>query len=139
MRFRVTASCFALAVLVLVGGCGGGDRRPLQGTVTLDGEPLASGLIQFEPFEGDGLTSGAVIEAGRYEIPGRRGLPPGRYRVRIQAMTEAPPPVPGGAPGEVFLPPGKDLIPARYNAASELSVEIVPAGDSRQDFQLKSD
>jgi len=124
MALGMMALCFALAVPVLVVGCDGTERRPRHGTVTLNGEPLASGLIQYEPAEDDGLASGAAIKAGRYEIPGKGGLYPGRYCVRIQAVKEAPPPFSGGAPGDVFLPPGKDLIPARYNAAPELSVEI---------------
>jgi hypothetical protein len=138
MGVRLPHGMALLLALSLAAGCGGTPRRPLAGTVTLDGVPLATGLIQFEPAEGDGLTSGAVITAGRYEIPGGRGLPPGRYRVRISAAEESRVAPATAAPGEIFLPPGKDLIPARYNAASELVVEIGDDGERSQDFDLKS-
>jgi hypothetical protein len=138
MASRVTAHCLAVTMLWFA-GCGGTDRRPLVGSVTLDNKPLPTGLIQFEPAEGDGRATGAVIAAGRYEIPANLGLPPGRYRVRIQAVEEAAPAPPDAAPGDVFLPPGKDLIPARYNAATELSAEITPSGGSAHDFHLKRD
>lgn len=107
MALGMMALCFALAVPVLVVGCDGTERRPRHGTVTLNGEPLASGLIQYEPAEDDGLASAAAIEAGRYEISGKGGLYPGRYCVRIQAVKEAPTPVSGGAPATSYCPPAR--------------------------------
>lgn len=126
---------FTVAILMLAAaaGCGGMDRRPVFGSITIDSKPLASGMIEFEPPDGDGLSSGAVVTAGSYAIEGKRGLPPGRYVVRIHAAEAAEPRTVTGAPGDIFLPPGRDLIPARYNRSSELFVDVTPGGDGRQE------
>src|SRR6187397_3012218 len=83
-----------------LGGCGGGDGLPRQevsGQVTLDGQPLADGSIQFQPGETGGgpqVSGGALIERGSYRIGRNEGLVPGPYKVMIfshgDAQSEAP-------------------------------------------------
>ena len=81
-----------------------------------------------------------MIKDGVYAIEELKGLPPGKYRVRISAADtgpeergEAPMMPPGGGP----YPIRKDLIPPKYNSQSELTVEVVD-GDNRFSFDLKS-
>lgn len=119
-------------VVLAIAGCSSESSdlpavAPVTGTVTLNGEPLASAVVVFESQAGH-TAFGHTDTAGRYAIVaagGRRGAIIGPNRVRINSRTDAPP-----GPG------WKDPIPARYNSATELSVEVV-AGDNTFDFPLK--
>jgi hypothetical protein len=78
-------------IALLPAGCG--DRMyPVRGTVTLeDGTTVSKGMIVVERMEGgDPITAqGAIQSDGSYELsttkPGD-GVPPGKYRVLINAM-----------------------------------------------------
>lgn len=68
-----------LTLLVLVSaGCGKSNplgRQAVTGTISLNGQPLEHGTIEFSP-QGEGTASGAVIENGSFSIPADKGLPP---------------------------------------------------------------
>lgn len=69
-------------------GCGGGGPR-VSGTVTKAGQPLAGGVVAFEPVAGSGTTgSGAVVEVadGKFTVPSSRPLNPGSYLVRVSPV-----------------------------------------------------
>lgn len=133
-----------LAGLLLLGGwsgCGPGNplgRKAVSGKVTLDGQPLAQGNIGFEPLAKGGVTAGDVIAGGSYSIPAAKGLPPGKYRVRINASEVGPAGSTDQAPGPTGLMPAKSLIPAKYNKHSELVREVTETGPNQLDFELKS-
>lgn len=144
---RLCLGC-AVSLLVLGAiGCGSGNplgRKAVSGRVTLDDQPLEQGSISFEPEtkEKGGVRSGATIAAGEYAMTADKGLPPGKYIVRIYA-SEGAAPAPGASPGgELPAPgsqlPGKSLIPPQYNVKSDLVREVTAGGDNRFDFQLKS-
>jgi hypothetical protein len=119
--------CFAV-------GCGGraGDRRPVGGTVTFKGEPLASGTIEFVPHPGVKTSSGAPITNGRYTIPANKGLEPGIYTVKISCLEGGgPTDEPGGLPGKEPT----DKIPAKYNTKSTLTEEVTRE-KTTYDFKL---
>src|SRR5690349_12411989 len=59
-------------------------RVAIAGKVTLDGQPVETGTIEFAPAAG-GVGSGAKIVSGSYAIEEQKGLPPGKYLVRIYA------------------------------------------------------
>jgi hypothetical protein len=90
-RLRIGRCLAAAAVLFTLTGCG--DRLyPVRGTVTLDdGTPVTKGMIICERYEGGPPVSaqGAIQPDGTYRLgtakPGD-GLPPGKYRVLINAM-----------------------------------------------------
>jgi hypothetical protein len=46
--------------------------------VTLDGVPLASGHIVFEPKSGQPTQSGGMIYEGKFEVPETKGAAPGQ-------------------------------------------------------------
>ncbi len=77
------------------GGCASGDGLPRQevwGKVTFDGQPLASGTIQFQPAgnnEGEVVSGGSVINGGSYRIKRDAGLVPGNYKVLIVSHVDA--------------------------------------------------
>jgi hypothetical protein len=128
--------------MLLAIGCTSGDsqgRKAVQGEVTLDGTALATGAIRFEPQDPKvGTPSGAVISKGRYEIPPAQGLVPGIYRVYLTAVEAS---ADNRTADEIMNnpgPPRKELIPAKYNRQSQLTVEIKAEGANRFDFPLKT-
>jgi hypothetical protein len=148
---RQTMGTRLLACLVLMpasaamfsAGCGGADddhpRQPVSGTVKFQGEPLKSGLIQFQPASADASTAGgAGIVDGQYSISRAEGLVPGSYRVSITSLGAAATPLPAGAtPGDPVMKV-KEPIPARYNATTELKAQVTKEGPNKFDFDLKS-
>lgn len=132
----------AAVAIAVVSGCGsGGENLPRQaasGTVTLDGKPLPSGSISFQPTgEGQPATQAdAPISDGKFEIPRAQGLVPGKYAVRITTVVTAT--AEGGVPGEAYPKTAKEIIPKKYNAASTLTAEVVGGGAKTFDFTLES-
>ncbi len=126
-------------LMILAVGCSGSDdgRLPISGTVSLKGESLDSGSIQFIPTTPDGSHGGSVISDGKYSIPKEQGLKPGKYRVVISAGAQGTVETPA-MPGESG-PPAKERIPAEYNSASEKNPVIreVSAQALQQDFDIK--
>lgn len=121
-------------------GCGAptGDRVPLAGEVTLDGQPLDRGSIEFHP-DGEGTITGGMILDGKFEIPANQGAEPGKYIVRIFSSGDSIAPEPDGPPG----PEGQDQIseeriPAKYNKETELRAEIGDEGAESLRFEVTS-
>lgn len=129
-----------------VAGCGGPGRGRLavSGSVRFDGQPLATGSIQFTPQDHAGLSSGGIIENGSYRLPRDKGLPPGKYLVRIFSPQEgAPEPsapaVPGptqDAGGPRQPPPAEERIPAAYNVESQQFIEVASGSENVFDFDI---
>jgi hypothetical protein len=124
-----------LVALSMLGfaGCGeqetdGRNLLALSGTVSLDGEPLPDGMIQWIPTSSrEGTFSGAVIKDGKFSIDRKEGLAPGGYRVEINRNVGGADPskTADGPPG--LLEPSdapKNLIPAKYNTNSILKAEL---------------
>jgi len=104
--------------------------QPVTGEVHFRGQPLASGTIQFVPATGPaGPAGGALIVAGKYELPGEHGLLPGSYTVRINS----PEPDPND---KSSFPATKERIPATYNTQSTATVEVRADGPNRFDFTI---
>ena len=119
-------------------GCGG-PRQRVEGNILFDGEPVDGGVIIFMKGSGPGSDRGnAPIMGGNYVIEGDRAknLDPGSYLVQIfwiQKLNK-----PGATPGNNDSSPAvKNLIPAKFNAKSTLTREIVE-GSNKYDFDLKS-
>jgi hypothetical protein len=130
---------FVIAALLLC-GCGGGNelgRHAISGTVTFQGQPLDHGLIEFSPAAmADGVQSGSAIADGKYEIIEDYGLPPGKYKVVISSAGPGSAPRPIDSPGDA-PPPSPERIPAKYNAKSELIIDVTPESDGVFNFDLK--
>jgi hypothetical protein len=150
---RFTHVLVFTAVGLAAAGCSGsGDelpREPVSGKVTLDGQALADGAIQFMPATSAtgektavAQPGGATIKNGQFSIPRETGLVPGSYNVAINAAErgaeQTKPAGPGtgqkGAKGRV----PNELIPAKYNAQTVLTVEIKKGGASDLKFDLQS-
>ena len=125
---------------VVIGGCA---RKPdpvlvpASGVVTLDGKPLAHGLVRFSPTErgisAAWISEGTTDDEGRYELvaPMGPGAVAGTHRVTVSE---------GGVPDEIRDDQGKVAawlgklagrpLPGRYGtiATSPLEVTVGPSG-----------
>jgi hypothetical protein len=123
-------------------GCSGGDGLPRQevsGQVTLDGQPLATGSIEFQPEAlagGPAVPGGALIDAGTYRISREQGLVPGTYKVMIFSHGESATPAAPADPGAQGKPP-PELIPRTYNVATTLKAEVTKDRANIFNFDLK--
>jgi hypothetical protein len=122
---------------LMASGCGDasgvGKTYPVNGNVSIDGEPLVAKttVVLFKPdlaranvspFE----PSGTVDATGRYALftKGKKGAPPGWYKVIVTANapeTTAP------TGKRLHHPHPKSLLPAKYGLAktTDLAVEVV--------------
>jgi hypothetical protein len=123
-------------LLLLAAGCGPGvgGRYPVAGTVTLDGQPLAMGTIEFEPRAEGAIKVGEAVHDGRYAVPARLGPTPGSYRVKVWWHRKT---------GRIIVVDGekveeyKKFAPDEYNGNTTLTAEV-RAGENVFDFALKS-
>ena len=91
---RIGVGCALVAVLVGVAGCSGVKRVPASGTVTLDGQPLNEGVLEFvpDPSKGNNLRVSCMgpISNGRFNLTtagmdradNGAGAPVGWFKVR---------------------------------------------------------
>jgi hypothetical protein len=126
-----------LATLLATAGCGPATpNQRVFGRVTLDGAPIAKGIISLAPLE-KGPSAAAEIVDGRYDIGRDKGPLPGQYKVSISAQTgtgrqEKDPD--SGETWEVM----HEAIPERYNSRTELIMEVKSDGDNEFDYALTS-
>jgi hypothetical protein len=130
-----------MAASACVAGCSVGDdlpRESVSGTVSFKGDPLKSGMIQFQPAQGEATAGGSGIIDGRYSIPRSEGLVPGKYQVMITGVLTPPVAAKAEMPGE-SLPtgPAVELIPTKYNSKTELTAQVTKDGPNRFNFELK--
>ena len=111
--------CLLLAALAL-SGCGRAnmDVAPVSGTVTLDGAPLKSASVTFQPKDGGRPSYGVTNEQGRYVLEysmNEVGAKVGACTVKISTQSEG-----DGSGGK----PAKELVPKRYSTTPiEVQVE----------------
>jgi hypothetical protein len=121
------AALLAAPLIAALTGCGDG-KASVDGTVTFDGQPVASGMITFVAEEGGKLVrEGAVIQQGGFHTQ----LPPGKYRLELNAQKVVGKRKQKGFDGkdeEVELT--AELFPERYNLQSSLSQEIKPGANA---------
>ena len=130
-----------LGWLLVLSGCGASSdnlpREAVSGSVTIEGQPLAKGTIQFAPTS-DKLptTATAGINDGKYSIPRAEGLVPGTYKVAITSFDEvAETKSLHGLPGKV-APPPKNLISKQFNTDSNLTAEVKGGETNTFDFEV---
>ena len=137
-RFPPGPALWVFVGALLASGCGsGGNLLPVSGTVTLDGQPLKAGDVQFHP-EGSQNPSQEMpighIKDGKYELTtrGKKGAPPGKYKVVVLANQFSDEGAKRPAAATKEMP--KSLINNKYSTAATtpLSKEVVasPAPDA---------
>lgn len=145
------ASCQVLAgilatILSLTGvGCGnsgdGFQRVPIKGKVTVDGQPLAAGVIRFLPDTSvAGRNSEAIVTNGEYALDEFTGPIAGKHRVEIEATYHIAYRIDDEAAyarhvqtqGAMLANP----IPPQFNRQSQLTTDIPTAGSDNLNFNL---
>ena len=123
----------ALVLAVPLAGC---NSQPpgVTGDVTLDGQPLADGVITYVPVDQKTPNVEVKIQDGKYTPASRSAVTrsgstrPSRRRGKDASSTTRPAP-----PPEAY----SERIPERYNAKTELTADIKP-GDNKLDWEVKS-
>lgn len=140
MRKLTVLACFTACVFLNL-GCRGIRLVPVKGVITVNGKPLDIGNVAFFPDESKGNTElhypyGEIGPTGAYEMftKGRRGVPPGWYKVVVTATRDKV----SGRPPPDWQP--EWLTHPRYTRpyTTNLRLEVIedaPAGS--YDLQLK--
>ena len=154
MKMRVGSKCIAggMLCLLLAGGCGSRSDGPpvvsAEGTVTLDGKPLANADIMLEP---TGSTPGQAVfaktdSAGKFALGTpdgkRKGAAVGSYIVVINKLVKPDGTdfIPDPNQGPMDTGGFKELLQPTYSVReqSQLTAEIPAAGNKALQFTLKS-
>ena len=126
--------------LPMTAGCGNGLAK-VSGTVTVDGEPVASGpnvygTVTFCRDDGGGASAVGVIDtSGRYTLMtgAQRGIEPGSYLVGV-AVKKITPPATRDA-----MPLATLITPRKYASVTESGLrEDVKPGSNTLDFAIAS-
>lgn len=133
IRWLVLASFAGL--LITLAGCGGGGLLDVEGTVALNGTPVAEGDIAFIPEDKKFGGEGGVIKDGRFKMKARAG----KNKVEIRASRIVPgKTIPSAAgPGAPAEPLRESIIPPKYNDQTTLNEEVKP-GKTTFTFNLTS-
>jgi hypothetical protein len=128
------AVTLGLAVAVTA-GCGQ-TNVPVEGTVTLDGKPLAGANIVFAQLRATapGPFVGKTDADGKFSLGstdgGSNGAAPGEYRLMITTVT-------GGSMEDSPLPTEQEVVPAEYRSGA-MKVTVPADGTNEANFDLKS-
>lgn len=136
MRKVYSGHVCLLMALAASAGCGSNGLAQIQGTVTLDGEPLEGASVEFRPLTAEGSPSYSVesTDADGHFAMGytadKAGVLPGKYKVSISTMFDE------------MLENGRtkrhpERVPRRYNERTELEVDVVE-GNHDLPFDLTS-
>jgi hypothetical protein len=89
------------ALLLVVAGCGSGPKLiPVEGQVTVGGQPLKTGTVTYHPDKEKGNTAkyshyplGTIDENGKYSLGtgSKLGAPAGHYKVTVHASVPSDP------------------------------------------------
>lgn len=139
---NLLGSFFAITILVLLAGCGGGPELiQVKGKVTVDGEPAGGAVLLFHStLEGQtSVSSATAMEDGTFTITTNTqpGIPVGTYTV----TASWPDPEHKPSDTEIMMgtaEPGKDLLKGRYilREKSELSTTVDSSTIDLPPFEL---
>ena len=122
-----------MLTLVAAGCSTDASLGTVHGKVTLDGTPLATGLVRFVPADGQTATADATIANGEFTAK----VPVGEKRVSISAPKVVGKRRAYETADSPTIDVVEELLPARYNAQSELTITITP-GKQPAEFALTS-
>jgi len=124
----------AASSVVLASCSNGPPKGNVTGEVMFAGQPVVDGLITFEPVDGQGQTAGAPIKEGKFEA---QDVSVGKMKVRINGNKKT------GRKIKAYDTPDSpvsdeiiELIPPRYNANTELTLDVKP-GPQPVKYDLK--
>jgi hypothetical protein len=138
LRYNHRLLLLAAISLAALLGCSQTKRMPIEGTVSLDGQPLEKGSIAFRPLPGTtGPTAGATIANGKFAIVPSGGPFAGNFVVEVSNVRPTGQKVHSPRTGGL-VDERSESLPARYNSRSELRAEVTANGPNQFEFALKS-
>lgn len=133
-RFPHLACILLIACTATILGCTADSKHgTVTGTVMLDGQPLASGLIRFTPSDGNTATADATIENGKFTAV----VPIGDKTIWISAPKVVGKRKTYNTPDSPTIDVVQELLPARYNSQTTLKCTVTP-GSQQPTFELTS-
>lgn len=138
---RILGILGLLTFAVACAGCSGGgvQRAEVSGTVTLNGELVREGSINFFPTKGNtGPEAGGAILDGKFHIPRAKGPVVGMNRVELRAFQKTgnkiqdPTAKPGTMTEEIA-----NIFPPEFNTNSVLETDVRPGKNKDVDFKIR--
>jgi hypothetical protein len=128
---RRTWLAWIIGVFLLPVGCGpsGPATYPVSGTVTLDGKPIPDGDVILNGLDPVVSADAGKIKDGKFQFRAKAG----KKTVFLQATRRV-----AEAKGPMGDAVYEDYIPAEYNTASTLTVEVKSDGPNEWEFKLVS-
>ena len=120
-------------LLPLITACGPAIGT-VSGTVTKDGQPVASGVISFVPAEGKGEPAAANITSGKYEVQTTTG----KKFVQISAPIVVGKRKEYEGPDAPLVEITDESLPPRFNSQTELTFDVA-SGHNAKDWELTTD
>ena len=134
MKRRPILPAIGLVTLLAtaVPGCGGSLEADVRGSVTLDGQPLKTGIVMFHSAESGAAALGSIQSDGSYQLNTGRtaGIVPGDYVVTVIAREDVRVDLHKESIGNL-------LVPEKYTqkAATPLRFTVKP-GSNRIQLEL---
>ena len=134
-RLPLLATALVVATLQ---GCADKLEAEVSGVVTLDGQPIGPGTVNFSPLDGESNPAvGTIAPDGSYTLKTSRtvGLAAGTYRIAVSVFENQA----SSAPGQRSNAPPKLRTPEKYNSVetSGLQFEVEP-GHNTLNIELTS-
>lgn len=126
----------------LVGGLAGCQDAPVQatvidGSVTVDGQPLTAAVVTFEPLRGTtGPSASSPIFGGQFSVDRDAKLHGGTYLARVKMI---PASLRRGLPDDQLasLPSDDVMIDRRYDSDSQMNIELVPNQTNQVELEVE--
>ncbi|MBA2117453.1 carboxypeptidase-like regulatory domain-containing protein [Bremerella alba] len=129
-------SLFLVSCCLIGCSSSGPELGTVDGTVTLDGNPLPKAVVSFRPVAGGRTAEGVTDENGNFIIEfaaGAKGALLGDHEIRVTTYREKV----IGDNGRVEDPGVPEKVPKRFNEESEL-IRTVEPGSNHFDLELTS-
>ncbi len=127
LRWQTAPAVFVTLIVALLFGCNRDGKVAVSGTITFEGEPIATGHIIFTPVDPSIGPDADKIVDGRFSFRAS----PGEKRVEVFADR------PVGEPDPVMkLQRKEQYIPTRYNEETELVAQVSDSGGNEFAFEL---
>lgn len=134
MRQIREITLLVLLASLALGGCfQSSTHGTVNGTVTVDSEPLREGTVRFVPVDGASQTASAMVSGGKFTAT----VPVGLMRVEFSGSKVVGRQKMYNTPDSPAVDMVIELLPPRYNVQSELTLDV-QAGPQDAPFELSS-
>jgi hypothetical protein len=141
---RLPSVLLLLPLIAFTAGCGNGStnqpRARVAGKITLDGEPVPAGVIEFIPLgRGQLQAQGNVRDNGTFVIDPTGGPSAGEYKVEIRCFKKTGRRVRSmsSSDGSGMIDEQVPVIPDKYHSPTILT-QAITNGDNVLEFALES-